>query len=106
MGCPKLMRYYDLAKLVGHGVVFIFFHVVTYSFKTGDEQISFNEHVDRMQEGKNGVYPIAGKFLLQCRRLPSPRLCMVDPIDESAGQQLKAEFALLKAVLGEKVLII
>merc|ERR1712113_917953 len=97
-----------------------------HSSKSGDEQISFKEYVDRMKEGQNDIYYITGEsiaavssspFLESLRKKGIEVLYMVDPIDEYAVQQLKdekkkleelkAEFEpltkLMKEVLGDKV---
>merc|ERR1712190_439945 len=86
--------------------------------KSGDEQISFKEYVDRMKEGQNDIYYITGEsiaavssspFLETLRKKGLEVLYMVDPVDEYAVQQLKelkAEFEpltkLMKEVLGDK----
>merc|ERR1712238_573036 len=66
--------------------------------KSGDEQISFKEDVDRMKEGQNDIYYITGEsiaavssspFLETLRKKGLEVLYMVDPIDESSVQQLK-----------------
>merc|ERR1711950_66479 len=99
-----------------------------HSSKSGDEQISFIEYVDRMKEGQNDTYYITGEsiaavssspFLESLRKKGLEVLYMVDPIDEYAVQQLKefdekkkmeelkSEFEpltkLMKEVLGDKV---
>merc|ERR1712150_434329 len=87
--------------------------------KSGDEQISFKEYVDRMKEGQNDIYYITGEsiaavssspFLESLRKKGIEVMYMVDPIDEYSVQQLKelkAEFEpltkLMKEVLGDKV---
>merc|ERR1712194_638046 len=69
-----------------------------HSSKSGDEQISFKEYVDRMKEGHNDIYYITGEsivavssspFLETLRKKGLEVLYMVDPIDEYAVQQLK-----------------
>eukprot|EP00493_Phyllostaurus_siculus_P009132 UN09246 len=69
-----------------------------HSSKSGDEQISFKEYVDRMKEGQNDIYYITGEsiaavssspFLESLRKKGLEVLYMVDPIDEYAVQQLK-----------------
>merc|ERR1711881_283653 len=66
--------------------------------KSGDEQISFKEYVDRMKEGQNDIYYITGEsiqavssspFLENLRKKGLEVLYMVDPVDEYAVQQLK-----------------
>merc|ERR1711966_387878 len=66
--------------------------------KSGDEQISLKEHVDRMKEGQNDIYYITGEsiaqvssspFLESLRKKGLEVLYMVDPVDEYAVQQLK-----------------
>merc|ERR1712007_217683 len=66
--------------------------------KSGDEQISFKEYVDRMKAGQNDIYHITGEsvaavssspFLETLRKKGLEVLYMVDPIDEYAVQQLK-----------------
>merc|ERR1712096_425120 len=87
------------------------------SSKSGDEQISLKEYVDRMKEGQNDIYYITGEsiaqvssspFLETLRKKGLEVLYMVDPVDEYAVQQLK-EFdgkklkSTTKEVLGDKV---
>jgi len=66
--------------------------------KSGDEQISLKEYVDRMKEGQNDIYYITGDsiaavssspFLETLRKKGLEVLYMVDPVDEYAVQQLK-----------------
>merc|ERR1711898_60739 len=66
--------------------------------KSGDEQISLKEYVDRMKEGQNNIYYITGEsiaqvssspFLENLRKKGLKVLYMVDPVDEYSVQQLK-----------------
>merc|ERR1712023_1763 len=66
--------------------------------KSGDEQISLKEYVDRMKEGQNDIFYITGEsiaavssspFLETLRKKGLEVLYMVDPVDEYAVQQLK-----------------
>merc|ERR1711956_184217 len=66
--------------------------------KSGDEQISLKEYVDRMKEGQADIYYITGDsiaqvssspFLETLRKKGLEVLYMVDPVDEYAVQQLK-----------------
>merc|ERR1712167_455402 len=66
--------------------------------KSGDEQISLKEYVDRMKEGQNDIYYITGEsvaqvssspFIENLRKKGYEVLYMVDPVDEYAVQQLK-----------------
>merc|ERR1712080_661948 len=66
--------------------------------KSGDEQISLKEYVDRMKEGQQDIYYITGEsvagvssspFIEALRKKGLEVLYMVDPIDEYGVQQLK-----------------
>ena len=66
--------------------------------KSGDEQISFKEYVDRMKEGQNDNYHITGEsiavasssfFWEYLRKKGHEVLYMADPVDEYAVHQLK-----------------
>merc|ERR1711970_1507094 len=66
--------------------------------KSGDEQISLKEYVDRMKEGQSDIYYITGEsiaavssspFIETLRKKGLEVLYMVDPVDEYAVQQLK-----------------
>merc|ERR1711957_616365 len=66
--------------------------------KSGDEQISLKEYVDRMKEGQNDIYYITGEsitavssspFLETLRKKGLEVMYMVDPVDEYCVQQLK-----------------
>merc|ERR1711966_577068 len=66
--------------------------------KSGDEQISFKEYVDRMKEGQQGIYYITGENVAQVAQSPFIEglkkkglevMYMTDPIDEYCVQQLK-----------------
>jgi len=66
--------------------------------KSGDEQISLKEYVDRMKEGQSDIYYITGEsiaqvssspFLENLRKKGLEVLYMVDPVDEYSVQQLK-----------------
>merc|ERR1719272_206580 len=66
--------------------------------KSGDEQISLKEYVDRMKEGQADIYYITGDsiaavssspFIETLRKKGLEVLYMVDPVDEYCVQQLK-----------------
>ena len=66
--------------------------------KSGDEQFSLKEYVDRLKEGQNDIFYITGEriavvssspFLDNFRKKGLEVLYMVDPVDESTVQQLK-----------------
>mmetsp|Transcript_513 Transcript_513/g.1102 ORF Transcript_513/g.1102 Transcript_513/m.1102 type:complete len:719 (+) Transcript_513:116-2272(+) len=66
--------------------------------KSGEEQISFKEYVDRMKEGQKDIFYITGEskaavehspFLETLRKKGIEVIYMVDPIDEYCVQQLK-----------------
>merc|ERR1719189_1579167 len=66
--------------------------------KSGDEQISLKEYVDRMKEGQNDIFYITGEsitavssspFLENLRKKGLEVMYLVDPVDEYAVQQLK-----------------
>merc|ERR1712130_105811 len=66
--------------------------------KSGDEQISLKEYIDRMKEGQNDIYYITGEsiaavspspFLETLRKKGLEVIYMTDPIDEYTVQQLK-----------------
>merc|ERR1712076_271129 len=66
--------------------------------KSGDEQISLKEYVDRMKEGQNDIFYITGEsiaavssspFLETLRKKGLEVIYMTDPIDEYGVQQLK-----------------
>merc|ERR1711861_83541 len=66
--------------------------------KSGDEQISLKEYVDRMKEGQADIYYITGEsiaavssspFIETLRKKGLEVIYMVDPVDEYAVQQLK-----------------
>jgi len=78
-----------------------------HSSKSGDEQISFKEYVDRMKEGQNDIYYIIGESiaavssspLLDClRKQDLEVLYMVDPIEEDAVQYLEFDGKKLKSL--------
>ena len=66
--------------------------------KSGDQQISFKEYVDRMKEGQNDNYHITGESIAvvfpsslreHSRKKGHEVLRVADPVDEYAVQQLK-----------------
>merc|ERR1712072_1236632 len=67
--------------------------------KSGDESISLKEYCDRMKEGQNDLYYIAGESVQQVSSSPFIEglrkkgyevLYMVDPIEEYDGKKLKS----------------
>merc|ERR1739844_135227 len=90
-----------------------------HSSKSGDEQISLKEYVDRMKEGQNDIFYITGEsitavssspFLESLRKKGLEVMYMVDPVadddEKKKLEELKAEFEpltkLMKEVLGDK----
>jgi molecular chaperone HtpG len=79
--------------------------------KSGEEQISLKEYVDRMKEGQEDIYYITGEsiaavasspFLEGLKKKGLEVLYLVDPIDEYAVQQIKEyDGKKLKAVTKE-----
>merc|ERR1712100_257912 len=78
--------------------------------KSGDEQISLKEYVDRMKEGQNDMYYITGEsiaqvssspFLENLRKKGLEVLYMVDPVDEYAVQLKEFEGKKLKSTTKE-----
>ncbi|CAJ1405766.1 unnamed protein product [Effrenium voratum] len=70
----------------------------SHTSKSGDEQISLKEYVDRMKEGQNDIYYITGEsiqavssspFLETLRKKGIEVIYMTDPVDEYCVQQLK-----------------
>jgi len=66
--------------------------------KSGEDQISLREYIDRMKEGQKNIYYIAGEsvaavanspFLETLKKKGFEVLYMVDPIDEYVVQQLR-----------------
>jgi len=79
--------------------------------ESGNEQISLEECVDRMEEGQHAIYHTAGEsitvvssspFLTNLRKKGLEVRCMVEPVDEYCVQQFK-EFGdkKLKSTAGE-----
>jgi len=69
-----------------------------YSSKSGDDQISFKQYIERMKEGQKHIYYITGEskahvasspFIEKLKNKGIEVLYMVDPIDEYCIQQLK-----------------
>merc|ERR1712003_171919 len=81
--------------------------------KSGDEQISLKEYVDRMKEGQNDIYYIAGDSVAAVSSSPfletlrKKGLDVDDEDEKKKLEELKAEFEpltkLMKEVLGDKV---
>merc|ERR1712227_804735 len=79
--------------------------------KSGDDQISLKEYVDRMKEGQSDIYYITGEsisavdaspFIETLKKKGLEVLYMCDPIDEYCVQQLKEyEGKKLKSVTKE-----
>ena len=57
--------------------------------KSGDEQISLEEYVDRMKEGQNDIHYITGESIAVGRRKGYEVLYVADPVAENAVHQLK-----------------
>ena len=66
--------------------------------KSGDEQITLKEYIDRMKEGQNGIYNFTGEnitqvssssFLETLQMKGLEVLYMVNPVDELCVQQRK-----------------
>merc|ERR1712151_1389451 len=81
--------------------------------KSGDEQISLKEHIDRMKEGQNDIYYITGESIAAVSSSPfleslrKKGLDIDDEDEKKKMEELKAEFEpltkLMKEVLGDKV---
>merc|ERR1712086_223998 len=66
--------------------------------KTGEDQISFKDYIQRMKEGQKDIYYITGEsraavaaspFIETLRKKGYEVLYLVDPIDEYMVQQMK-----------------
>ena len=59
--------------------------------KPGDEQVSFEEYVDRMNEGQDNIYGIMGESIadVSSRKKRHEVLYVADPVDEYAMQLLE-----------------
>ena len=59
--------------------------------KPGDEQVSFEEYVDRMNEGQDNIYGITGESIadVSSRKKGHEVLYVADPVDEYAVQLLE-----------------
>ena len=79
--------------------------------KSGDEQISFKEYVDRMKEGQNDNYRITGEsialvssssFREYWRRKGYEVLHVADPVDENAVKSLAIDIKIHESVSAAK----